>query len=108
MFALQLIKRVCLVHQKVDFRMGHDGLLGKSYELGLEPYSGDLIIFVGRHRNSVKLLVFDGSGLWVMYKKFKEGSLRKQFKFLADNSVSTISISEVSLLLEGAQYQIVK
>ena len=108
MFALQLTKRVCLVHQRVDFRKGHDGLLGHSYQLGLEPYNGDLVIFVGRNRNCVKLLVYDGSGLWVLYKKFKEGSLRKQFKFMEDQSVSTSSMSEVSLLLEGAQYKIVK
>jgi len=108
MLAVRLIKRVCLVHNRVDFRKGHDGLLGASYQLGLEPYNGDLVIFVGRHRNSVKLLMYDGSGLWVLYKKFKEASLRKQFRFISEPSISTVSFGEVALLLEGAQYQIVK
>ena len=108
MIAVSLIKRVCLVHQRVDFRKGHDGLLGESYRIGLRPYEGDLVIFVGRLRNSLKLLIYDGSGLWVLYKKFKHGSLRKQFRFMSEPSISTVSLSEVSLLLEGARYQIFK
>ena len=36
---LRLVRRVALVHRKVDFRRGHDGLLGTSYEYGYEPYS---------------------------------------------------------------------
>ena len=108
MIAVHLIQRVCLVHQRVDFRSGHDGLLGASYRLGLKPYEGDLVVFVGRRRNAVKLLLFDGSGLWVLYKKFKMGSLRSQFKFLSEPQVTTLSRGEVSLLLEGAKYQVFK
>ena len=108
MIAVSQVKRVCLVHQRVDFRMGHDALLGESYRFGLRPYEGDLVIFVGRLRNSIKLLLFDGSGLWVLYKKFKHGSLRKQFRFMSEPLTSTVSLSEVSLLLEGARYQILK
>jgi transposase len=106
MLALNTVKRVCLVHNRVDFRMGHDGLLGESYRLGLAPYDGDLVIFVGRGRNTIKLLVFDGTGLWVLYKKFKSGSLRRQFRFMNEPAVSTVSINEVALLLAGVQYQV--
>ena len=108
MLTLQYVKQVCLVHRKVDFRKGHDGLLGESYSLGLQPYEGDLVIFVGRNRNSLKLLLYDGTGLWVLYKKFKVGSVRRQFKFLTDPLVSTVTYSEVALLVEGAQYRILK
>lgn len=104
MIPVTSIRRVALVHNKVDFRKGHDGLMGVSYELGLSPYEGDLVIFVGRRRTSIKILLFDGSGLWLLYKKFKGGSLRRQFKFLQTKEVSTISLGEVSLLIEGAKY----
>lgn len=108
MIPIGLVRRVCLVHQRVDFRKGHDGLLGEGYRFGLRPYEGDLVIFVGRLRTSLKLLLYDGSGLWVLYKKFKQGSLRKQFHFMSEPSVSTVTLSEISLLLEGAQYTIFK
>lgn len=104
MIPVQFIKRVALVHHRVDFRKGHDGLLGISYELGLKPYEGDLVIFVGRNRDCFKFLMSDGSGLWVLYKKFKSGSLRRQFSFMDNPVVSTISLGEVSLLIEGAKY----
>lgn len=100
------VRRVCLVRHRVDFRMAHDGLLGESYRLGLRPYEGDLVIFVGRRLNSLKLLLFDGSGLWVLYKKLQGCSLRKQFRFLSDGGTTTVSLAEVSLLLEGARYTI--
>ena len=100
------VRRVCLVHHRVSFTKGHDGLLGESYRLGLRPYEGDLVIFVGRHLKSLKLLLFDGSGIWVLYKKLQGRSLRKQFRFLSDGTVSTVSLAEVSLLLEGARYTI--
>jgi transposase len=107
MISLSLVQRILLVNVRVDFRKGHDGLLGESYKLGLQPYDGDLVIFIGRHRDSVKLLLFDGNGLWVLYKKFQSGSLRRQFRFLSDPLVSKISLGEVGLLLEGTQHKVV-
>lgn len=100
------VRRVCLVHARIDFRMAHDGLLGESYRLGLRPYEGDLVIFVGRRLNALKLLLFDGSGLWVLYKKLQGRSLRKQFRFLSDGGTSTVSLAEVAFLLEGVRYTI--
>lgn len=108
MIALTTVRRVCLVHRRVDFRLEHDGLLGESYNLSLKPYEGYMVIFVGRHRRSLKILLFDGGGMWVLYKKFKEISLRNQFKFLSDVTVSCISLAEVSLLLEGTSYTLNK
>jgi hypothetical protein len=67
-----------------------------------------MVIFVGRRRRSLKILLFDGGGMWVLYKKFKEGSLRGQFKFLSDVTVSCISLAEVALLLEGISYTLNK
>ena len=100
------VRRVCLVRDRVDFRLGHDGLLGESYRRGLRPYDGDLVIFVGRRLNRLKLLLFDGTGVWVLYKKLQGRTLRGQFRFLSDGSTSTLSLAEVSLLLEGARYTI--
>lgn len=108
MLPLTSVRRVILVHHRVDFRKGHDGLIGESYRFGLKPYEGDLIIFVGRRRSSLKMLLADGSGLWLLYKKFQAGSLRRQFRFLSDPMVSCLSLGEVSLLLEGTQYTVHK
>ena len=98
MIHLPYVKRVALIRNRVDFRKGHDGLLGVSYDYHLQPYEGDLVIFVGRGMKSIKVLMADRNGLWVLYKKFKEGAVSRQFKFLADKNMSEITLDEVALL----------
>ena len=106
MFFPIALHRVCLVASRVDFRKGHDGLLGEAYRLGLSPYHGDLVIFVGRRRDSLKLLAADSTGLWLWYKKFHEGTIAREFRFLTDPAVSFIAPSTVNRLLEGTKFQI--
>ena len=42
------VRRIFLAMYKVDMRKGHDGLLAEAFKMGLDPYMGDLVIFVGR------------------------------------------------------------
>lgn len=94
------VHRICLVNFKVDFRLGHDGLLGATYKLGLAPYQGDMIVFVGRRKDRLKILFADPSGLCLFYKKFHKGSLYKKFKFLNDLSITDVTKEQVMGLLE--------
>jgi len=98
------IKRVCLVHHRVSFRNQHEGLLGEAYKLGLKPYDGDLVVFVGRRKSAVKLLFTDPTGIWVGYKRFHKGCVPREFKFLEDPTATVIAPSEVSRLIEGSQF----
>jgi hypothetical protein len=61
-------RRLCIVRKRVDFRKGHEGLLGEAFRLDLSPMNGDVIVFVGRRRDRVKILLADESGLWLQYK----------------------------------------
>ena len=107
MFFPAPIRRVGLVHVRVDFRKGHSGLLGAAYSYGLSPYDGDLVVFVGRHKDRMKLLAADSTGLWVWYKILNEGTVARDFKFLSDPTVSFIAPSTVNKLLEGTKFQVV-
>ena len=98
------VTRVCLVNVKVDFRMMNDGLIGVAYKLGLEPYKGDMIVFIGRRKDRIKVLFSDQNGTWVWYKRFHKGTLKKKFRFLDDPSVTVIAPSQVLNLLEGGDY----
>lgn len=106
MLSISSVKKVCLVRHKVSFRNGHDGLLGIAYKLGLNPYQGDLVVFVGRDKKRIKLLFGDDKGLSVWYKLLHEGSLKKVFRFATDPLVTSISLPEVGLLMEGVHYTI--
>ena len=55
--------RFCAAAQK---RKGFEGLYGLVRDrLALEPLSGHLFLFSNAQRNRLKLLFWDGSGLWV-------------------------------------------
>lgn len=103
-YSTLVIKRLCLINHKVSFRMQHEGLLGEAYKLGLDPYIGDLIVFIGRRKNAIKLLFSDQNGIWLGYKRFHKGVASREFKFLEDPSVSVVSPSEVTRLIEGSQF----
>lgn len=102
MIPMMNVRRICLIHLKVDFRQNHDGLLGEAYKLGLAPYQGDMIIFIGRRKDRLKILFADPNGMWVAYKRFHKGSLSKNFKFLEDPRVTEVSPVQVMGLIEGS------
>lgn len=60
-----------------DFRRGIDGLAAICRsQLGEDPFSGALFVFVNRAHTAVKILAFDGSGFWLCHKRFSKGRLR--------------------------------
>jgi transposase len=68
--------------------------------LGLEPLNGHLALFCNRSRNRIKVLFWDGSGLWVCAKRLEKG----RFSWPSDGEQSarvTLSHEELSLLLGG-------
>ncbi len=58
----------------LDFRLGIDGLIGQCKNaLKCDPFSGAIFAFVGKSRKSIKLLVYDGQGFWLMQKRLSRG-----------------------------------
>jgi transposase len=58
--------RIYLAAGVTDMRKGFEGLYGLVQDrLSCEPLSGYLFLFCNAQRNRLKVLVWDGSGLWV-------------------------------------------
>jgi transposase len=58
-----------------DMRMGFDGLSGLIMsQLGEDPRSGDLFIFVNRPRNRAKMLRWEPGGYVLFYKRLERGT----------------------------------
>jgi transposase len=58
-------------------RKNFNGLYGLVRDhLGCDPESGHVFVFTNARHNRVKLLVYDGSGLWVCAKKLDGGRFR--------------------------------
>lgn len=67
--------RIFVAVRPVDFRKGHDGLAAVvASELGLDPHSGVVVVFRSRKADRIKVLVWDGSGLVMSYKRLDQGS----------------------------------
>jgi len=82
-------------------RKGFDGLYGLVRDrLLCEPLSGHLFLFCNARRNRLKVLVWDGSGLWVCSKKLAKGRFSWTQSGDAQGKV-VLSHEELSLLLGG-------
>ena len=66
MLSLSPATRIFVALQPVDMRAGFNRLYAHvQSRLNQDPLSGHLFVFTNRLRNRVKILYFDGSGLWV-------------------------------------------
>lgn len=62
--------------QAIDFRVGIDSLVGFCRKtVQQNPFSGALFAFRNRKGSAVKLLTYDGTGFWLMHKRFSKGAL---------------------------------
>ena len=82
-----------------DMRKGFNGLYGLVRDrLQCEPLSGHVFLFCNGRRNRVKLMFWDGSGLWVCAKKLEKGRFRWPAVNGDQNKVQ-LSTEELALLL---------
>ena len=74
MIAVGPATRVFLAVGVTDMRKGYDGLHALvANQLGEDPLSGHLFVFANRQRTRLKILCWDGSGLWVCGKRLERG-----------------------------------
>jgi len=66
-----------------------------------QPLSGDLYVFCNRPRNRIKVLLWDGSGLWVMAKRLEKGTFSWPKAGGPGSNSVTMTTAELSLLLSG-------
>ena len=101
--------RVFLVAGATDMRKGFEGLAGLvRTQLGEEPLSGHLFVFANAHRTRLKILFWDGSGLWVCSKRLERGrfnwpSAQVQGEVEVSRKVR-LSSAELSMLLGGLDF----
>lgn len=66
--------RVYLGMDPVDMRKSFDGLYAvASGHLRENPLDGGLFVFSNKRRNRLKILFWDGTGLWVLAKRLEKG-----------------------------------
>lgn len=101
MFTLSSGLRYQLYNQPTDMRKSFDGLSGIiRNELGGNPCSGDVFIFINRNRNKMKLLHWQGIGFTLYYKRLEEGTFESLDYDTQSGSIS-LTYAQIVMLTDG-------
>ena len=69
--------RVLLATRPIDFRKGAHSLAALAQEvLAEDPFSGAVIVYRAKRSDRLKILVWDTSGLVLVWKQLQQGSFR--------------------------------
>jgi len=94
--------KVFLAVEPVDLRLGFEGLYMLVLErLKKDPHSGELYLFTNRSRNRIKLLYWDGTGLWVMAKRLEKGTFFWPKSMAEGETNLSVTPEALVLLLNG-------
>ena len=100
MLTLSPAVRIYLATGATDLRRSIDGLSALVRErFTLDPLSGHLFLFRNRRGDRLKILAWDRSGFWVLYKRLEQGT----FAWPTDEPSSPVEMrsSDLALLLSG-------
>lgn len=97
--------RIYLMPGATDMRMGFDGLCAlASGPMGLDPLCGHLFLFCNKGRNRLKVLFWDGTGLWSCAKRLEKGRFAWPDAG-ADNGKVSLTQAEMAMLLSGMDHR---
>jgi transposase len=101
MFGVGAATRIYVATGATDMRKGFNGLYGLVRDqLLCDPLSGHLFLFSNSQRNRLKILFWDGSGLWVCAKRIEKGRVYWPEADSAQNKI-VLSHEEFAMLLGG-------
>lgn len=98
--------KLFIAEYAVDMRKSFDGLSAEARRQGVDLDAGEAMVFVGRSKRIVKVLAADTTGVILIAKRFSMQALKTRVRFLVDPSVRVISPAELSMLLEGKDYEV--
>lgn len=102
MLSLSSAVKVFLAAGETDMRKGFNGLAAAAREtIGQDVLSGYLFVFANRRRTRLKIIFWDGSGLWVCAKRLERGTFAWPAPPPAGQRSVELSARELALLLEG-------
>jgi transposase len=94
--------KVFLAVEPADMRKSFNGLYALAVEkMKEDPQQGALFVFTNKSRNRVKLLHFDGTGLWISIKKLQKGTFSWPGGVDVENGKLKLSNEALILLLDG-------
>jgi len=94
--------KIYLAIEPCDMRRSFNGLFAVAQnELHEDPLGGALFLFSNKKRNRIKLLYFDGTGLWVMAKRLEKGRFSWPLSTGRDHTKMSLAPEALQLLMDG-------
>ena len=95
--------RVYVAIGATDMRKGFEGLFGIVRDrLMIDPLSGHVFVFCNARKNRLKILYWDGSGLWICSKLLEKG--RFSWPMQGDeNGKVRLSQEQLTMLIGGIE-----
>ena len=101
MLSVSSATRIFVALEPVDMRQSFNGLYARVQNvLQEEPTSGHWFVFTNRLRNRLKVLFWDGSGLWVCAKRLEKGTFGWP---KGEGSSCRLRPEELTLLVHGLE-----
>ena len=94
--------KVCLATEPCDLRKSFDTLCVVVRErLREDPLSRKLFVFLNRNCDRVKMLYWDGTGLWILAKRLEKGRFCQPRRLAGAGSKMGLKPEALEMLLSG-------
>ena len=94
--------KIFLLVDGCDMRKGFNGLYGLvSSSFGEDPRSGALYVFSNRRHTRIKVLYFDGTGLWILSKRLEQGTFSWPKASQSDSLTLKLTPEAFAMLTDG-------
>jgi transposase len=94
--------KVFVAVEACDMRKGFNGLYAMVTErLGEDPRQGSLFVFSNRRHTRIKILCWDGTGLWVLTKRLEKGTFSWPKNVDARISKMSLTPQALAMLTDG-------
>ena len=95
-----------LYAQATDMRKGFDSLCGiVSSALKMDALSGSIFIFINKRRNQLKLLLWEGDGFALYYKRLEKGTFELPANTHSSSSSLAVSARQLQFILRGVSLE---
>ncbi len=93
---------VYLAVDPIDLRKSFNGLYSVTLNvLHEKPESGALFVFTNKRKNRIKVLYWDGTGMWVMIKRLERGTFSWPKGVDSSSGKLVLTSEALALLLDG-------
>ena len=94
--------KVLVAVEPCDMRKGFNGLFAAVTErLGEDPKGGALYVFCNRRHTRIKILYWDGTGLWVLTKRLEKGTFSWPKQLEPETTKLCLRAEALALLTDG-------